>query len=165
MPRPRKNESSQRVADAFSLFAPAFLKWQYAGVLVEGMTYPRMRLVHQLAEDGPTMMMSALGERLKVTPRNVTVLVDALEKEGLVRRLRHPTDRRATLVEITDAGREAHRQIYAAHAQRAAALFDVLTKDEQEALLQLLEKLRASLVETSAAEGRPLELSFDRLRK
>ena len=30
---------AQRLADLFSVLAPAFLKWQYAGILVEGMTY------------------------------------------------------------------------------------------------------------------------------
>ena len=28
--------SAQELADLFSMFAPAFLKWQYAGILVEG---------------------------------------------------------------------------------------------------------------------------------
>ena len=158
MSRSRKRESSRRVADVFSVFAPAFLKWQYAGILVEGMTYPRMRLIHQLVEDGP-LMMSQLGERLNVSPRNVTVLVDGLEKEQLVRRVAHPSDRRAILVEITDAGRKAHQGIYAAHADRAAALFDALTAVEQRALLEVLEKLRQALVAASAAEGRPVDLA------
>jgi DNA-binding MarR family transcriptional regulator len=146
------------VADVFSAFAPAFLKWQYAGILVEGMTYPRMRLIHQLAEDG-ALMMSQLGERLHVSPRNVTVLVDGLEKEQLVRRLPHPSDRRAILVELTDAGRKVHQGIYVAHADRAAALFDALSEPERRALLDLLEKLRQALVAASAAEGRPVDLA------
>ncbi|HJW10964.1 MAG TPA: MarR family transcriptional regulator [Albitalea sp.] len=155
--------SSQRVADAFSVFAPAFLKWQYAGVLVEGMTYPRMRLIHQLAEDGP-LLMGQLSERLKVSARNVTVLVDGLEREKLVRRLSHPTDRRATLVEITEPGRSMHRRIYASHADRAAALFDALTQEEQRSLMRVLEKLGKSLAEVSAEEGRPIEIDGKALR-
>jgi DNA-binding MarR family transcriptional regulator len=34
----------------------------------------------------------------------VTNIVDRLQADGLVRRMPHPTDRRATLVEITDSG-------------------------------------------------------------
>ncbi len=49
-------DQRSRLADLFSIFAPAFLKWQYAGVLVPGMTYPRMNLIHVLAEDGPQIM-------------------------------------------------------------------------------------------------------------
>ena len=39
-----------------------------------------------------------------MTARNVTGLIDALEHDGLVERLPHPSDRRATLVRLTVAG-------------------------------------------------------------
>jgi MarR family len=41
-----------------------------------------------------------LGTRLLLTSGGVTVLVDRLERAGLVRRGRHPTDRRMTVVEL-----------------------------------------------------------------
>ena len=44
--------------------------------------------------------------RLQVHPTSITNAVDRLEAAGLVRRRPHPTDGRATLVEITEAGRE-----------------------------------------------------------
>jgi len=46
-----------------------------------------------------------MGARLMVHPASVTNAVDRLEAEGLVRRIPHPTDRRATLAEITEKGR------------------------------------------------------------
>ena len=48
--------------------------------------------------------MRVMGERLQLHPTSVTNIVDRLQADGLVRRTPHPTDRRATLVEITDAG-------------------------------------------------------------
>jgi DNA-binding MarR family transcriptional regulator len=50
--------------------------------------------------------MAKIGERLQVHPTSVTNAVDRLESAGLVRRTSHPTDRRATLVELLDGGRE-----------------------------------------------------------
>lgn len=50
--------------------------------------------------------MGKIGERLQVHPTSVTNAIDRLEAAGLVRRIPHPTDRRATLAEITEAGRE-----------------------------------------------------------
>jgi hypothetical protein len=41
-----------------------------------------------------------LGERLLLTSGGVTVLVDRLERAGLVHRGRHPSDRRMTVVEL-----------------------------------------------------------------
>lgn len=48
--------------------------------------------------------MRVMGERLQLHPTSVTNIVDRLQADGLVRRTPHPTDRRATLVQITDAG-------------------------------------------------------------
>ncbi|MFE9107655.1 MarR family winged helix-turn-helix transcriptional regulator [Actinomadura geliboluensis] len=50
--------------------------------------------------------LSTLGRILMVHPTTVTLTVEQLEAVGLVARTRHPRDRRATLVEITEAGRE-----------------------------------------------------------
>src|SRR5690242_804909 len=48
--------------------------------------------------------MRVMGERLQLHPTSVTNIVDRLQADGLVRRIPHPTDRRATLVEVTDEG-------------------------------------------------------------
>jgi len=48
--------------------------------------------------------MRVMGERLQLHPTSVTNIVDRLQNDELVRRIPHPTDRRATLVEITDEG-------------------------------------------------------------
>ncbi len=50
--------------------------------------------------------MRVIGERLQVHPTSVTSAVDRLEKDDLVARRQHPTDRRAILVEISDDGRK-----------------------------------------------------------
>jgi DNA-binding MarR family transcriptional regulator len=52
-----------------------------------------------------TLPMALIGERLQVHPTSVTNAVDRLEAAGLVRRRPHPDDRRATVVELLDAGR------------------------------------------------------------
>ena len=49
--------------------------------------------------------LARIGERLQVHPTSVTNTIDRLEADGLVARVPHPTDRRATLAEITAAGR------------------------------------------------------------
>ena len=121
------------------------------------MTYPRMNLIHVLAEDGP-QIMSVLRDRLGVSARNITVLVDGLEKEGFARRVPHPNDRRATVIELTDAGHAAHRRVYARHADRAAALFAALSPADQQHLARILARLAETLATTSAAEGKPLDL-------
>lgn len=52
-----------------------------------------------------SLPLKKASERLQVHPTSVTNSVDRLEAAELVRRRPHPTDGRATLVEITDEGR------------------------------------------------------------
>lgn len=52
-----------------------------------------------------SMPITKMGVRLQVHPTSITNAVDRLEAAGLVRRLPHPTDGRATLVEVTGEGR------------------------------------------------------------
>jgi DNA-binding MarR family transcriptional regulator len=54
-----------------------------------------------------SLPLGKMGARLQVHPTSVTNLVDGLEQQGLAKRLPHPSDRRTTLAEITDAGRLA----------------------------------------------------------
>jgi DNA-binding MarR family transcriptional regulator len=68
-----------------------------------GLTTSRTHLLWELHRMGPSTQQ-ALAAALKVSPRNVTGLVDALEAAGFVVRGPHPTDRRATLVALTELG-------------------------------------------------------------
>ena len=55
---------------------------------------------------GGALPMASASARLQVHPTSVTNTVDRLERDGLVRRQPHPTDGRATLIVLEDAGRE-----------------------------------------------------------
>ena len=68
-----------------------------------GLTTARTHLLWVLHHSGPSNQQ-ALASALAVSPRNVTGLVDALEAAGFVERRPHPSDRRATLVTLTDRG-------------------------------------------------------------
>ena len=71
------------------------------------LTFARYELLMLLSftREG-SMPLSRIGARLQVHPTSITNAVDRCEAQGLVRRLPHPSDRRATLAEITPAGRE-----------------------------------------------------------
>ncbi|MGC9667625.1 MarR family transcriptional regulator [Planosporangium sp. 12N6] len=72
-----------------------------------GVTFARYEVLMLLYfSRAGSLPMAKIGERLQVHPTSVTNAVDRLESAGLVRRTAHPTDRRATLVELLDNGRE-----------------------------------------------------------
>lgn len=72
-----------------------------------GMSFSRARAVRYIARQ--PMSMKELASALNVDPPNVTVLVDELESQGLVRRQPHPTDRRAKIVRATRKGKSLAR--------------------------------------------------------
>src|SRR5919106_6426187 len=94
---PKVDDLSPRLVEALASFQRVYTRWAEAPLQNTGLTYARIRLLNALNRKGP-QIMSALGDELFVSPRNVTVLVDALEANGLVRRPPHPTDRRALLL-------------------------------------------------------------------
>ena len=71
-----------------------------------GLTFPRYEALMLLSfTRAGALPLGKIGERLQVHRTSVTNIVDKLEADGLVRRVPHAEDRRATLAEITDAGR------------------------------------------------------------
>jgi DNA-binding MarR family transcriptional regulator len=87
--------------------------------------------------------LSRLGDRLQVHPTSVTNAVDRLEAQGLVRRSPHPSDRRATLAELTDAGRDLARKATDALNERVFAE-PGLDRSNIDRLVDVLTDLRRS---------------------
>jgi DNA-binding MarR family transcriptional regulator len=72
-----------------------------------GLTFARYEALVLLSfSKRGSLPMRMMGERLQLHPTSITNIVDRLEADGLARRLPHPSDRRTTLVELTESGRD-----------------------------------------------------------
>lgn len=113
-----------------------------------GLTLSRTHLLWELGRRGP-VPQRVLAEALKVTPRAVTGLVDALVADGLVTREPHPGDRRATLVTLTARGKALAARLKRDHRTLAHALFAPMSGRELDAfargLAGVIARLRAQL--------------------
>jgi DNA-binding MarR family transcriptional regulator len=107
-----------------------------------GLTFSRYQVLGMLRWAGP-LTLGAIGHRLWITPATVTSAVDRLEAAGLSRRVSHPTDARATLLEISAKG---SRLFDRAVEQLNAELFSSvgLDEDELEQLIGLIGKIRGA---------------------
>jgi DNA-binding MarR family transcriptional regulator len=132
------------LVEAFTEMGPAWGRWVHACLPDDAVSFPRLRVLTVL-ECGGERTMKQLAEALEVTPRRVTVLVDALEADGLVERYAHPTDGRSTLVVITEAGAEQQRQDWRQHQAEVAVAFGDLSTDDQARLLAISRKLTTAL--------------------
>jgi len=88
-----------------------------------------------------------LARRADLTSGAMTSRLDALEKDGLVRRLRDPEDRRSVLVELTEKGRARHEEAMAIQGPKEALLAEALTVREKEQLNSLLRRVLITLEE------------------
>jgi DNA-binding MarR family transcriptional regulator len=86
--------------------------------------------------------LSDLSGRLHIAPRSATEVVDALESRGLVERRPDPSDRRATLAELTEHGTTVLRGIRAARGTEAERVFDRLSPADRDHLARILRQLQ-----------------------
>ena len=85
--------------------------------------------------------LSQIAARLRIAPRSATEVVDSLESRGFVARRPDPADRRAILVEATEAGRRIHQEASTARDAAAEELFGRLADHERQQLGRLLRRL------------------------
>lgn len=109
-----------------------------------GITLPKFDLLSQLDRAAEGLTMGELSRRLMVTNGNVTGLIDRLVTEGLVARQPAPHDRRAQLVRLTPAGKQAFDAMIPKHQAFIAERFDGLSRAELAELHRLLGKLKTS---------------------
>jgi DNA-binding MarR family transcriptional regulator len=104
-----------------------------------GLSLPGFKLLRALA--GQDRSMREVSDILHLAPRTVTDIIDGLQARGLVDRRPHPSDRRITLLHLTEAG--AARLAEAgegADRARDAAIAD-LDEDERATLRRLLTRV------------------------
>jgi DNA-binding MarR family transcriptional regulator len=86
-----------------------------------------------------SLALGRIGRLLQVHPTSVTNIIDRLEAEGLVERVPHPTDRRATQATLTAKGRRVGEL---ATAALTGAFSLPLSEDELDEVTELIRRLR-----------------------
>ncbi|MEV5150048.1 MarR family transcriptional regulator [Streptomyces sp. NPDC052727] len=108
----------------------------------KGASVARLRAMRMLAQARKPLRMRDLSERAGIAARTATTIVDSLERDGLVERVRHPQDRRAFLVRLTDEGLRCHREAEEIDRLALAEATAALDADDREQLRALLARIR-----------------------
>lgn len=82
---------------------------------------------------------------LMLSSAGVTSRLDRLEERGLVRRTRHPSDRRGVLVELTEEGRALLEEAVKANTSVERELVGGLDAGQRSQLAELLRRLLSDL--------------------
>jgi DNA-binding MarR family transcriptional regulator len=124
------------------------IKWMHEETLDQlGLTMSDWHTLTSLHWAGRPYRRKAgeLARHADLTSGAMTSRLDALEGDGLVRRLRDPDDRRSVLVELTDKGRKKHDQGMGIQAKKEILLAEALTNREKEQLNSLLRRVMLTL--------------------
>ena len=101
---------------------------------------------------GEPLAAHTIAERLLVSSASTTSLLDTLEKRGLIERTPHPSDRRKTLVHLSNDARDlVDRMLPQVHAAATDAVKE-LSEAEREQLVQSLTSIRHAVVELAEHE-------------
>ncbi len=101
----------------------------------------RMWGLLNVLDDEEAVSQQQLGRAIGMDPSSMVSTVDELETKGLVERRRHPTDRRAHALYLTDAGRETLGRGRALAREAQQELLAPLSADERQVLHDLLLRM------------------------
>jgi DNA-binding MarR family transcriptional regulator len=139
-----------RASEAFKLAVNRYV--EVHGLGISRSRYSILRTLY--FAEGP-LAQHEVGRILGVSRMNVTKLLDGLEKDGLVVRTSHPTDRRVTLAQLTPAGEALSSMLLPLVAEFMGDMLRGFTTEEKRTFKRLLRRfwweLSAS-AETTAAE-------------
>ena len=122
-----------------------------------GLTDGAARVLMQLQHAGD-QPLGSLAVGMHVSPKNITLLIDQLEKDGLVRRVPDPADRRSIRAQLTGEGHRLVGQFQREFMTRSLELVDDLPLEDLERVrhvcLLLVQRIEARLGKRGPSQGR-----------
>ena len=133
-----------RLSERFDAFVPTYANYMKTCIASVHLSLTQLNALRAVDQDQP-VTMAEIAKALRLTPYAVTKIVDVLERDALVERKPHPTDRRALHVVLTQVGREV---LDAGLSQRRSALNEllgVLNERDQEVFISILSQLSSKI--------------------
>ncbi|MFC1580231.1 MarR family winged helix-turn-helix transcriptional regulator [Thermodesulfobacteriota bacterium] len=100
------------------------------------LSFSQFAVLEVLNHHGPLCQRDIAGKILK-SQRNITMVIDNLEKRKLVRRERNAEDRRYIIVHLTEKGRILFKQVLPQHIESMVEEMGILSETELEELSRL----------------------------
>ena len=100
-----------------------------------------------------TITPADLAAKVGVARATITGLIDTLEKDGLVVREADVHDRRTIHLRLTPRGRALVEEVFPPWCESVSRMMQPLTEPERRQLVQLLQKIQASLTPPTPVDG------------
>ncbi len=119
-----------------------------------------MRLLQLLAEEDK-LTNTDIVEKLDIRPSSVSAMISKLEESGFVTKEDSQEDKRVTYILLTEKGKSLVNSAQNVGSELADSMFKDLSEDEQEKLLEIIDKLSKNL--ESRADDGSLDDEFKKL--
>lgn len=107
-----------------------------------GLTATKLNYLAVLyATPGNALPLSELSQYIHASNANVTVIINALERSGLVKRKVNPNDRRSVMAVLQPKGRALIERVFPVHHTKIKAALKNVTQAERATLLKILTKI------------------------
>lgn len=146
-------EPGEETTGELLMGAARALRRRFSAALEEyDVTPSQSRALRTIATE-PGVRPSVVAERLRIAPRSVTEVIDALEARGLVVRELDPADRRATRVVATEEGRRLQKLIDRTRRAESERFLAELPSADRAELDRILRALAGDLHAEARAHG------------
>ncbi|WP_285775839.1 MarR family transcriptional regulator [Microtetraspora sp. NBRC 13810] len=127
--------------DAFTTAIESFNRFYIRLPMLEKLSFTTLSVLDTLAAGGGPMRLTDLARTEQVSQPGITQLVTRLERDGLVERRPDPSDGRAVLVHITEAGLRVGRSRHDDRTRHLLPLIARLTTEQRQAIAHALPAL------------------------
>lgn len=107
-----------------------------------GISYQQYIVLIAIKKISPPVTLSAVANWLDRSPHTITLIVDRMEKNGIVSRIKDLRDRRTTRVVITPEGERVYKRASRSSYEVPKLIFSSLTPEELSQAITIFEKMR-----------------------
>ncbi|MET7854271.1 MarR family transcriptional regulator [Streptomyces avermitilis] len=138
---PGEEPHAELDVDAFTTAIESFNRFYIRLPVLEKLSFTTLSVLDTLAFGGSPMRLTDLARTEQVSQPGITQLVTRLERDGLVERRPDPSDGRAVLVHITEAGRKIGRSRHEDRTRHLTPLVAQLAPEQRQAIADALPAL------------------------
>ncbi len=139
------------LGEDLATFSARYQEWLKDELKPRDMNHFKRKILRILRDRGP-QRMSDLATAFELEPKRMTEKIDVAEREGLVRRIPHPEDRRSKVVELTALGGEVLDETEPLFQQAGMRLLDTFDEGQLDELHSLVEHLTTRLSQLRHAD-------------
>ena len=147
--KPRRVSGGAEINVASLVLSQAFVNWHKAFMRVLDpykLTYSQWIILQTLITFSAPMSPTELNKYLTIEGTSISILIDGMEKRGLISRRRSRVDRRMVKVSLADRGRDMLSEIDPQVSRLIRKIFGLLSAAERKQLIALCRKVRDASV-------------------